>query len=372
MIAALRRALASDAVRLGERARGRDNNFPLLRHVAAGLVVLTHAFALSGHEMPRSWYPVLVNPELGNYSVKAFFTISGFLVTRSFIEGRGSLRRFVIARALRIYPALIAAVVLGVALAAWANALPAAVVLSDPSTWTYAWRNAAAWSFVAGVTGSFPHNPIAGGPNGSLWSLPLEVRMYALVAIVGAVGMLARPRIAIVALIASVAAIVVAGPWELPGVASSWHWVFVVSFLLGMTAYLARDAIPVSFALAAMLIVPVAVSHGRPFAEMAFTLALPYWVLVLAYHPALPRVRLPGDYSYGIYVYAFPLQQTLAHAMPGLSAATMLATSVPLTLAAAALSWHALEQPMLRRKPAASPRGARTIGSLKPDTPSTA
>jgi peptidoglycan/LPS O-acetylase OafA/YrhL len=231
--------------------------------------------------------------------------------------------------------------------------LPAAVVLSDPSTWTYAWRNATAWSFVSGIAGSFPHNPIPGGPNGSLWSLPLEVRMYALVAIVGAIGLFARPRIATAALLAAVVAIAATGPGDVPGVAESWHWVFVVSFLLGMAAYLARDAIPVSFPLAALLVVPVVAAHGQPFAEMAFTLALPYWVLVLAYHPALPLVRLPGDYSYGIYVYAFPLQQTLAHAMPGLSATAMLATSVPLTLAVAALSWHALEQPMLRRKPRA-------------------
>ncbi len=337
--------------RLGERAAGRDNNFPVLRHIAAGLVVLTHGYALAGHELPQSWMPFLVNADLGNYAVKAFFVISGFLVTRSFLSGHGSLRRFVIARSLRIYPALVASVLLGVALATATNLRPAASVLTDASTWGYVWRNATAWSFVANVPGSFPHNAIAGGPNGSLWSLPLEIRMYALVALVGAGGLLARAKVATIALLVCVAAIVAFGPWNVAYVLDGWQWTFVVSFLLGTAAYLARDRIPISLGLALLLVLAMMAAAGHAPAETVFTLFLPYWVLVLAYHPALPVVRLPGDYSYGMYVYAFPLQQSVVHALPGLSIATMFAVSVPLTLLVAAASWHALEQPMLRRKP---------------------
>jgi peptidoglycan/LPS O-acetylase OafA/YrhL len=348
---AARSASALGAPRLGELATGRDNNFPLLRHVAAGLVVLAHAFVLSGHNIPPQLAPILADADAGNYAVKAFFVISGFLVTQSFVAGHGSLRRFAMARVLRIYPALIASVVLAVALATLTNARPASSVLSDPATWDYAWRNATAWSFVVPIAGSFPHNPIPEGPNGSLWSLPIEIRMYALVAILGVAGLFARRRLATLALVAATAAIVLVGPWDIAYVAWQWQWVFVTSFLLGMAAYLARDHIPVSFAIALLFAVVMVVAAGRPMAETIFTLLLPYWVLVLAYHPALPRVRLPGDYSYGMYVYAFPLQQTIAHLLPGLSVATMLVLSIPLTLAAAALSWHALEQPMLRRKP---------------------
>jgi peptidoglycan/LPS O-acetylase OafA/YrhL len=175
--------------------------------------------------------------------------------------------------------------------------------------------------------------------------------MYAFVALVGVAGLLARPRAGAAALVAAVAAIVALGPWDVAYVAERWQWVFVTSFLLGMAAYLARDRVPISLPIAALVAVAVVAVSGRPFAETAFTLALPYWVLVLAYHPTLPRVRLPGDYSYGIYVYAFPIQQAVAQAIPGLSAATMLAVSFPLVVAVAAMSWHGLEQPMLRRKP---------------------
>jgi peptidoglycan/LPS O-acetylase OafA/YrhL len=75
-------------------------------------------------------------------------------------------------------------------------------------------------------------------------------------------------------------------------------------------------------------------------------------ILVLAYHP---RVRFNaynrvGDYSYGVYVYAFPLQQTLVERLPSLQPLALFALALPCTLAVAMLSWHALERPALALK----------------------
>jgi len=83
-----------------------------------------------------------------------------------------------------------------------------------------------------------------------------------------------------------------------------------------------------------------------------FAPLLAYVVLVAAYHPRLqwPAVNRAGDYSYGLYVYSFPLQQTLMQRFPGLEPGSLFALSLPLGIAVAALSWHALERPALALK----------------------
>ena len=83
-----------------------------------------------------------------------------------------------------------------------------------------------------------------------------------------------------------------------------------------------------------------------------FAPLLTYAVLVAAYHPNL-RWRLPnraGDYSYGLYVYAFPIQQTIVQRAGNLEPLTLFAYAFPVTLVMAMLSWHALERPALGLK----------------------
>ena len=83
-----------------------------------------------------------------------------------------------------------------------------------------------------------------------------------------------------------------------------------------------------------------------------FAPLLAYVVLVVAYHPRLawPAFNRVGDYSYGVYVYSFPIQQTLVQRIPGIEPAPLFALAMTLTLVVAALSWHCLEQPALGLK----------------------
>jgi peptidoglycan/LPS O-acetylase OafA/YrhL len=341
---------------LGARLRDHGNNFGPVRLLAALVVVLAHSYPIAGFRTSVPLVHFLHNPYVGNYAVESFFVISGLLVTRSFLSGRQSLRRFVAARVLRLYPALICGVVLSVAVAVLCNANPAAMTLYDSQTWTYFWKNATAWEFVVGVPGAFPSNPLAGGPNGSLWSLPLELRMYVWVGILGALGALGHSRLGVLVLVATIIALIIATQ-PLP----AWLWVewqslFAIDFMLGMLAYLLRDRLRLSFTIAAVVLAVYACAIAYCSADTAkvvFALCLPYWLLVLTCHPAIPIVRLPGDYSYGVYVYAFPLQQTIECLWPGISMTTMLATSLVLILCVAALSWHAMEEPLLRLKPPA-------------------
>jgi peptidoglycan/LPS O-acetylase OafA/YrhL len=123
-------------------------------------------------------------------------------------------------------------------------------------------------------------------------------------------------------------------------------------FGLGALAYVARAKLPLSLAAFAAGVALYAANPGGFGRGMAFTLTLAYGVLVLAYHPRIQwrRYNRVGDYSYGLYVYAFPIQQTIIGRWPGLSTGELFAWSFAATLAMAAISWHGLEQPALALK----------------------
>ena len=104
------------APRLSDLAHGRDNNFQLIRLVAAAFVVVFHSFALTGRWTHEPLWRLAPELNFGALGVKIFFVISGFLVTQSWLARRAAAP-FVVARALRIYPALVAATLLTIVLA---------------------------------------------------------------------------------------------------------------------------------------------------------------------------------------------------------------------------------------------------------------
>ena len=102
------------APRIADRASGRDNNFNLLRILAALGVLVSHAYPISlGAGTPEPLSALLGDVTLGTVSVMIFFSISGFFITRSF-AGRTSLARFMQARCLRLFPALIVVLIVTV------------------------------------------------------------------------------------------------------------------------------------------------------------------------------------------------------------------------------------------------------------------
>lgn len=82
---------------------------------------------------------------------------------------------------------------------------------------------------------------------------------------------------------------------------------------------------------------------------MTVQACIAYCVMVLAYHDKLqlPSFR-KSDYSYGMYIYAFPLQQAIAQsgAVPRFSWFVVACFAVTLPLAM--LSWHFVEKPSMR------------------------
>ncbi len=341
-------------MKLSALTAGRDNNFQLIRFVAATAVILFHCYALTDRWTDEPLWRLAPELNLSVLGVGAFFVVSGFLVTRSWHE-RARVVPFVAARALRIYPALFAATLVTIALAAWSSAVPWREFLADARTRDYAWRTALAWDFVTGLPGAFAANPYRDAVNGSLWTLPIEVRLYGAVLVAGVTGLLAR-RGAWAAVALALLAVFVARPeWFplTPNDKASRN--LALLFGLGSVAYAWREAIPVSLAGLAVAVALVAFDPWSLGRGALFPLLLAYALLVLAYHPRLrfrPFNRL-GDYSYGLYIFSFPMQQIVVAKLGAPFAASPLAlfaAAFPLTLALAVLSWHGLERPALALK----------------------
>jgi len=91
---------------------------------------------------------------------------------------------------------------------------------------------------------------------------------------------------------------------------------------------------------------------GRQTFFTVYVLTLAYTLLYLAYIPSglVRRYSRAGDYSYGVYIYAFPVQQSVAALVPGISALSLFVLSASLTFLCAALSWHTLERRALGLK----------------------
>ena len=312
-------------MRLSDYAVGRDNNFNLIRFLAALSVLFGHSVGVLGLPSSYEFFFDHLGLSLAEMAVDVFFVTSGFLVTASLIN-RGNLIAFLWARVLRIYPALWVMLALTVfVLAPALTTLPLADFLSAPKTWDYFAKCA---TLIGGLRyslpGVFETMPLKGEFNGSLWTLPIEFRLYLYLAAGWLIfALLPAIRVRALALIVTLAAgafLVTIMRGRLSGAAFNAADIRIFMFLAGSGLYLWRDRIPLNRAfLFAALAALLLASFDKSAFFVAYALLLAPLVLHLAYLPK-GRVRAFngwGDFSYGVYIWAFPIQQTLAYLFPG-------------------------------------------------------
>ena len=176
-------------MRLRDCLKRENNNFDLLRLAAACLVIVGHAHAV----VPATSDPDIVSSILhfdyaGSLAVKFFFFLSGLVVTNSLIR-KAAFVPFLVARIVRIFPALIVCVLItALAVGPLLTTLPARAYFSDPGTASYLTRNISLvlqWD----VPGAFSANP-RHALNGSLWTLPVEVFCYLMLFALGLIGVI--------------------------------------------------------------------------------------------------------------------------------------------------------------------------------------
>jgi len=339
---------------LSDCIAGRDNNFNLLRFAAASAVFVSHCPSIAG--MPV----ISLSTLLGYVAVNVFFLISGFLVANSLFT-RNNIVSFTASRMLRVYPALILAVAYSVLLlGAYFSHLGFSDYISDAQTSDYLFKNIVLWLRpVPLMLPGLDWDPV----NATLWTLPFEMDMYLLLAACGALAMvLGRHRAKWVWAIYAMAVILASALYFADysynfdgyGLGPKRNYLrFLSMFGIGVLMYLLRARIVLNhhYVLAIVVLIALISQWRIAFVTLAYG-SLGYVVLYLAYVPAgfLRQFNRLGDYSYGIYIFAYPTQKAVMAYWPEFNVYQLFPVSFAITLLLAVLSWHLLERPALRLK----------------------
>jgi peptidoglycan/LPS O-acetylase OafA/YrhL len=343
------------------------NSFDFVRFSAALLVLYSHAFAIGG--APE---PVIAGfCSLGSLGLLIFFSISGYLVSMSWLSD-GSVVRFATRRSLRIFPALTAVILLSTfVLGPIVTTMPMQAYFHHRATYQYLANIGLYVSYY--LPGCFEHAPIPNAVNGSLWSLPVEVLMYIILGGLGWASLLKR-RVFMAVFCGGVGCAALyflrSTPLTLPFLdliisphpdpilflGMELHQVMLVApyFWAGCLIYLYRDLVKLTMSATIIVFMIMLLLPPGDLRTVCSWFAIPY--ITLAFCTQNDRLfRIPtsvGDLSYGIYIYAFPIQQTIYfYWHTKYSILQMTAITAGLVLICAFISWHLIENPSLRLKP---------------------
>jgi peptidoglycan/LPS O-acetylase OafA/YrhL len=333
---------------------GRENNFDAMRYVLAASVLFSHSWPVTrGTQLEPLAILMHRSITFGDIAVDAFFIISGYLIAASWERSRGFFA-FLSKRIRRIYPAFL--------VLSLVTAFVVAPLFADGPIHWYTRRQLGTIGFDAldlvaygypygNLYYVFAHNP-SNGINSSLWTIRYEFVCYVLLGLAGTLGFLRTRRVLLYVAIA--AAILYASGATLP---SGHLWTAVVGYLpvwprflatftLGAVWYRYRDVLrpsPTVGGLAALVLL-----LAMPFESLSRAvepIALATVVFSIAFIPGrLNRFGKHGDFSYGLYIYGYTIQQVIFTTLGPMQPWTLFAMALPAATLAGACSWHGVER----------------------------
>lgn len=334
-----------------------DNNFNVVRLVAAAMVFISHSYALATGRPDLEPLFGSIGMSLGTLAVHIFFVASGFLVTGS-LMARLDLREFLLSRALRVLPGLWCSLFVTLLICGWVfTNRPALDFFTDGKSIRYLLYNATVvLGTVCDLPGTFEGNAYPMAANGSLWTLPYEVRLYGGLAALAWLTrrfMGTRTSIKWLCLVLAIA-LLVAVEMAVAGGRDAKVLALTYLFFAGSSIRYFQAHVRASAAMAGLVALGLVISAGYDATvfKTLYFVSVPWLVIWVCLVPRGPwrSIGHTHDYSYGIYIYAFPIQQMFSAVVPHRSPETMmLACALPLALAAA-LSWHLVEKPVLKQK----------------------
>lgn len=294
-----------------------NNNINALRFIAAFMVIFSHSFVLVNNELP-----LIFGISVGGVAVDIFFVLSGYLIAKSWSRDENILRYF-LRRFLRIFPALFVIVLLTIfVLGPLTSNLSPEAYFANPDVYKYLLnailiRN----DYLPGV---FENNPYPNAINGSLWTLTIEACMYLLLPIIYSIGSKIHKRkivmiattIALISLYAFFLAIGFLDKYSGP-IALTIYWCTSLGsfFFIGACFFEWRleGKIDIQWSVFSLLLLMTFSGINLPLAPLVLVILIPSAILPFAIcqSPILSNIFKRDDFSYGLYIYAFPIQQSI-------------------------------------------------------------
>ncbi len=342
-----------------QTTESRSNNLDVLRFLLACVVIHSHSFMLTGHEY-TSLRQKLIHLQFGGggYAVDFFFMLSGFLVANSWLRSRG-LGDYLKRRVLRIYPGFIVCLAFCVFVVGPLSGVDLKAYFT--SAQTYAFFRPLILGPLGVLPGVFADAPWPGVANVPLWTIRFEFACYLLLAVIGMAGVLRRRRMVVAIFVAALAVFAIQKferseiyPLELPLLGAIEEVPrFVAFFFGGVVFYLYRDVIPQSGGLALAALAGLGLGAGFHCFDIALAICGTYLIFYVGFHPGIRfhNFAKHGDFSYGMYLYGFAVQQLMVRHVPLARHPLMLTLlAVCGAFALAMLSWHFVEKPFLKFK----------------------
>jgi peptidoglycan/LPS O-acetylase OafA/YrhL len=328
--------------------------FDGLRLLAASAVLFSHSYALVRTDQTEPLVELTGGRlGLGGIAVLTFFAMSGYLVTQSWVSDPSPIR-FMTRRALRIVPALALVIVVSFGLIGpLTTELLLREYFSNWQAWTYLGK-ILIYPTQYGLPGVFDHNPDPVVVNGSLWTLRVEFGLYVGVAVLGYFALMRRwISVALAALFWIVSALLLQTSF-LSGIPFRHQAMFLflnaVPFFAGAALAQSKLDPRIFLGITAALVVTTALAVHTSYLAILLVASLPFAVILIARYGRCD-LRWFGDYSYGIYLFAFPAQQTVVHFLPDIQPIKLALYAGIVTFACAFLSWHLVEKHALALKP---------------------
>jgi len=324
------------------------NNFDLLRLLFAVTVFVTHLYELSGIAalkiIPKTFSYVFLT---SGRAVQGFFVISGFLVFMSF-ERSTTMRTYFEKRVRRLYPGYAFNVVFSAIALALVSTYSLKAYFLGGQFWRFlafnlTFLNAHQWT----LPGVFESNRFTAA-NGALWTLPIEVLFYITVPLIALLGKKIGKLPALLAIYACSSAYLSWNTW-------TGHEQIALQFPSQLCYFVAGSLLYCFFEFASrnrhsLLLLAIVVFAVHQLTPLTYLLPLALGIIVIyvgCFFPHLGHASKYGDLSYAIYIYHFPIIQTLIILLPNRQPLPLLIAAVLLVPSFALLSWHLVEKRFL-------------------------
>jgi len=324
----------------------RENSFDLVRHFAALLVFYSHHYALSNRSEP-----VLLHWDTyGFIAVVIFFTISGYFMPASFNSSKNFIE-FMGKRCRRIFPGLIAC--------SFIITYIIGGIFIETSRWDYITSSWTLKTFIMGFSfigrtapGIFSHFKYPNAVDGSLWTLPIEFACYLIfsTALTFSNNFKAILALFLISAISTSVLFATGLNYSFYAVPMNYLSIFGLAFTAGALLSMTQHHwFSMRWRIVLISAVLLEIFSGRPEIEVIGTICISVITVVIGTSFKDKFIKGKFDISYGIYIYAFPIQQLVINLVAHHFWLSML-ISLPLTLLAGYLSYRFVEKPFLRKK----------------------